>query len=427
MSEKKNASKDAGFRDALARFRSEKDTGWRTAPDAVAKTQIKRALIDVEVDGRLEWVELRVEGQEIVARSSAPEGEQCIHAVLEALQLPGHAASEGRTSVLPPAPNARTESDRSETTPDPGETIANALDDLRTAIVRAGLRKGLTAPGFVDAYERLIEVLETPIPWGADRWLKALREAIGAKDSESLARLFVGSERVSQAYREQDRDRLRFLACVGWNARGASQETERMSDRKAVELARRWDRDLAGNPQELRYLLCLNTGEVFREVGLGTAQNLSDGPCPRSIRIGLADTYNAPGSRWIQLLQYTVGSEWSLDTRRRIRNRAESKWLVLLDRYRRLLDEAPGLFEVPVLLSPTRLVQEKGECLLVDGDGDILPVADPVISESLLHWTAGATPTWVFGTLAHKGGALTLQALSAFEDNEELGRGLLLA
>lgn len=429
--------KPASWHSLLAKLRNDADPEEKLAsPGETPQVRIDRMLIDMEVDGAAEWVEVRRNGDSAQVRSSLGEQQPVVDAILGALaassEQPETEESAGRLTPAGEPTRATRDSTAPPAAPEHPSEPASALDDYRTAIVRAGLRKGANAPGVMEAHKRLLEALGEPVPWGAARWLMAVRRALLDLDAPRLAELFEGAERVAQAYRQRDTVSERFLEEVEWlTPLARANKTERISDRRAVEVARRWVGGLGGQQMELRYLLCLNSGEVYRELGERDGQpdvtsGLSEGPCPRAISIGLADLSRALGFRRITLLQYTVSSEWSVDLRRRLHNRAEKKWPVLLDRYRRFLENAPGLFEAPVLLSPARLESHRQTQALVDASGELLSIDDPVRAETLAGWCHGAVPSWVFGTLGHQRGALTLTPLSAFIDNDHAGSCLLL-
>lgn len=141
----------------------------------------------------------------------------------------------------------------------------------------------------------------------------------------------------------------------------------RLTERELVEIARETVR---GRPQALtrRYLMCLQTGEIFVEDGPRADVPLSVGPCPRRVSVGLAELETGRAPRSVKIFQYTIShavemAEWS-----RVQRFGVSRFERLVHEYRRGLRENPSLSEPFVVVSPARLVRE-GAPRLVDAEG----------------------------------------------------------
>jgi hypothetical protein len=203
-----------------------------------------------------------------------------------------------------------------------------------------------------------------------------------------------------------ERSRRRIVSWLGPDA-AHPKDIERISDRTLIEVGREY---LSGTERayvDRRYLLCCDSGEVFREErGRGAPQG-SVGPSPRVLTVGLGEVAECAEPRSIRLLQYAVSNQISRDISIRIDEAARANFGEIIDGYRESLDLYPGLAEPFVVVSPQRVETEPGTHL-VDRDGVTIPLsrADGLgRAQALLEILNGHRLDWIAGRLVDAEGS----------------------
>lgn len=189
--------------------------------------------------------------------------------------------------------------------------------------------------------------------------------------------------------------------------RGASMAS--VSDRVLVELSREWVAGVERHSVERRLLVDVRTGELLLECRLqkGAA---SLGPCPRVVRVGLAEIESGPAPRRIHIQQYEVGHALDTALFDSIAQHAERDLAALRVRYQRDIKQYPGLAEPHVLFAPARVLRDRG-LQLCDVAGDALALrrrTDEGRSAALERVCADVAPEWVVGTLHERPEGLVL-------------------
>ncbi|MEZ4329632.1 MAG: hypothetical protein R3B40_30660 [Polyangiales bacterium] len=374
---------------------------------------LRRALLEVEVDGQRGWVTITVGPGPAQVRAISEDGDEggpLVEAALEALgfgdpsgALLGPQASQPpglrRESLLPQG-DARADA--------PLSTAGVAFEDLVTAIVRVGLDEALEAPSVEAARERLLSACATPAPLGLARFLGRLRAGLAERDPVTVTRLLDEASRFASAARQRapsPTDLKRIQIMLGPGRDGVSS----VSDCVLVELSREWVAGVERHSVERRLLVDSRSGELLVECRLqkGTA---SLGPCPRVLRVGLAEIESGPAPRRIHILQYEVGHALDASSFDSIAQHAERDLSALRARYQRDIKQYPGLAEPHALFAPARVDRDLG-LQLCDASGDALPLrrrGDEGRSAALERACAEVSPEWVVGTLHERPEGLAL-------------------
>lgn len=373
--------------------------------------EVTRVTLDVAVDGRSELVTLALRDGAL-SWSTSGEDEH-VRAALRWLVDPG--GLPGR--VTPdPSPRATWSSQLGETPldeshePTSRERLAEALDDVVTVIVRAGVNTA-DAPSITESLDRLRKELPLPPPPGVARWLGRLRVTLDEGDAATAARLLDGASRFAATLRKDKPSPDARRAVVGWL--GASAElggVERISDRTLVEVAREILPSSERGGVERRYLIDLHNGEVFREERSRSAPIASVGPCPRVVNVGLAEVEDSPIPRRIRMMQYEVSPTLGRDDFRRLEANGYRRFEALAHRYRECVAAHPGQAEPFALVVPDRWDSKRSRPTCYDGDGFPLVFGradDPAAAEILARLSTPA-PRWVAGRLVDAKGYLLM-------------------
>lgn len=375
------------------------------------RSPLRRALLEVEVDGQREWVTITLGGEGDQPRASTPDGNTRGPHVEAALAILGLGAPSSavtfsperpalrRASLPPPEDLARLE--------DGGLALAAAFEDLVTAVARVGVEGAAEAPSVLAARERLVAAAPSPLPVGLARYLGRLKGALVARDVALTARLLEESSRFTQAARGGTRgmhDRERRRALVGTGEPGH----ETLSDRVMVELSREWVAGAERGSLERRLLVDVETGALYFETRARQAV-ISLGPCPRTLRVGLAEVEPGPAPRAIRVLQYEVSAGLTPDVHDEIAAHADEDVAAVRERHRAALEAYPGLAEPFVIVAPVRLTRG-GALALVDAAGETLALADADDEGRGAALEAGLTGSleWVVGALHEREGRLCL-------------------
>lgn len=388
------------------------------------------------------------EGNELVALRLSPRGlswvcscaqPRCEHARTAIGLIAGvemSAAPGGRVSSTPPAPTVVEErtSDvyESRLSSSPGvrvvdqferayqadaEGLANALDDVVTAVARVGARAGEGAASVRDSLGSLLEVAPTPLPLGLSRWIGRLNLALADRDVDGLARALHGASCLAADLRVAAPDgtaRARIGSWLGALS-GDVKGVDRLSDRTMLEIGREWVDGVELASVERRYLLDLRSGDIFLEEKGRDSRGASLGPCPRTLHIGLAEVDTGVAPRRIRLLQYaatpTVSQgAWDLAASWAVRD-----FSILVDRHRDAISTFPGIAEPFAIVAHEALTQPARPCLL-DASGRPLPLTcgqEPEGLHGLATVFAMGPVKWLAGRLVDVSGAVQLRPLAA--------------
>lgn len=373
--------------------------------------RLVRASVEVEVEGRRELVVLSTtpEGELRTVASDGSTDGPIVSLVLATLA--GEAPpSPGRQSELPTAPGTLS-------APRIVSPFADALEELVTAVVRAGIRSAPGAVAFREAFERVLREAPRPTPPGLARALARLRRGLGDEDVDSVARILDGGARLARDLREEvgtDEGRRRIAA---WTARSGARSAaaDTLNERELVEVGREWLPTAgASSTLQRRYLVCNTTGEVFREEHMRGAAEASVGPCPRTLRVGLAQVEEGPAPRRIRLLQYEVEPTMSKAVHERLTEMAEREVARVHDRYRKWVRQYPALAEpVVILRAEGRLRESNGEFCLEDDDGGTIGLRPAAgVEELLREREAARSARWLAGRLTESDGRVVLDPIS---------------
>lgn len=382
-----------------------------TPGEVAPEGRLLRATLELEVDGKRELVVLSAtpEGE---LRAVASDGSTGGPHVAAALAL---AAGEGpvrgpRQSEVPTAPGT-------VAAPRVASPFADALEELVTAVVRAGIKGAPGAVAVREALERVLREAPRPTPPGLGRALARLRLGLGEGDVDTVARILDGGARLARDLREEvgtEECRRRVAAwTVRPGTRSASAET--LNERELVEVGREWLPTAgASSAVQRRYLVCTTTGEVFREEHLRGAGEASVGPCPRTLRVGLAQVEEGPAPRRIRLLQYEVAPELASASHERLVEMAEREVARIHERYRKWVRQYPALAEpVVILRAEGRLRESGGAFRLDDEEGSSIALRpDSAVAALLAERGAERSARWIAGRLTESEGRVVLDPIS---------------
>ncbi len=377
----------------------------RSLSAAGGEGAVQRISLDVEVGGCIETVILSLRGHELQCVSS--DGRNDGHHVSAALRfVAGFEAAEGGVQPVPsPSPSVADDSS-------PSNELADALDDLLTAITRVGARGAQYAPSVDAALERLIEAAPKPTSSGLGRFVGRLRRELASENPQRVARLLDGAARLVQALRDETpsvESKRRIDAWLGAGA-GANPEVEVLYDRTMVEVGREWLSGAERASVERRYLVDAQTGAVYREDRPRNAL-ASLGPCPRELRVGLAEVEAGPTPRRIRVLQYEVEPHVPPATWERLKQTASRSFAEVTDGYRRSLQAEPALAEPFALIKPYR-IERNGVFKAFDPEGHQLLLDRTERRGAVLAFyellAQGVEPAWLAGRLTDTGGTVCL-------------------
>lgn len=403
---------------------------------------VQRALVETDAGVRRATLELTVGGETALVSLAQREGRvltvcscggapACAHAV-EALRWleGGGESAEPRGTVLPTAPTPPSdavsirapalaaEPARAVAPVQRAQPLAAALDDLVTAVVRAGVDAAAGTPSLDESLRRLVAAAPAPLPTSIARVVGRLREALIARDLEVVARLCTGLGRLADSLRHGDaRGPIAWLgvaAAAALDVRSGSLGDLRLVDTRLIEVAREWVATVDRAGLERRYLANPVTGALYREERLRGSAAPSLGPCPRTLEVALAELEPGPSPRRLRLLQYEVALAPEPLVYTELATHAAGTFAPLLALFREAMATFPALAEPFVLIAPHALERTRGGADLIDGEGARLALASepPEVSAALLALAADDVPTIVAGRLISSAGALALVPLS---------------
>jgi hypothetical protein len=365
---------------------------------------IRRATLEVTVDGRVELVTVTVQpdGALLVAATDGTSDGAHVRAALRllaGLAPDNDEPREPRESLLPPA--------AVETTRHP---LGDALDELLLAIARHGVDSATHAASVNEAIERLIEVAGKAPPFGLARFVGRLRLALQRRDAALIARMLDGAARVAGMMRESSADPESRRVRAVWLGRPNDPDTPRdvVYDRSFVEVGREWIAGLSRASLQRRYLVCTTTGEVFREERL-RSESGSVGSCPRLVTAGLAEIELGGAPRLLRLLQYAVTPRIGADVWARVGELAVPSVDELRPRFRAAIKASPALAEPFVVVAAREM--DTASRVVDDGAGGKLPLrGGPAgIDARVVAAVESGTLRWVAGRVDDVEGVLVME------------------
>lgn len=378
----------------------------RALGSAEAEASVRRLTIDVEADGRVEAVILSLRDGDLRCVSS--DGREDGPHVTAALKL--LVGPELREDSSPPGMSTFTPAAPSE--PSPLEDLAEALDDLLTAITRVGVERAQYAPSVDAALERVVASAPQPTPPGLGRFIGRLQQETRSADLGRVARMLEGSSKLVAAIRSQGSTRNadeRLCAWLGGRP-GSSRHIDMLYDRTMIEVGREWLSGTERASVERRYLVDVESGRVYREDRPRNAA-ASLGPCPRALHVGLAEVETGPAPHRIRVLQYEVHPDVRPEVWELLQQAASWSFAAVTEGYRRAVKAYPSLSEPFALVAPHR-IERTGIFKAFDAEGHQL-----VLNRSERRGAAlafydlladGAEPSWLAGRLTDVGNTLCL-------------------
>ncbi len=298
--------------------------------------------------------------------------------------------------------------------------LAEAIEDVVTAVVRAGLEEH--SASVPEMLARVAREAGTPLPLGVQRWIGRVRDAIDRRDVPLVAHALAAATFVAEDLRTtavtQGPARTRLATWLG-HAGGFA--LDRVSDRLFLEVAREWLNGTARQQIERRYLVDLNSGEVFREERARRTQLVSVGGCPRLIGVGFAEVELGCSPRRMHLLQYTTTpsidrASWDL-----LATWAQRDSEAIAAAYRSSLAELGALSEPFALVLPREIATSPAPALVLDrgaplplgvDDGSGLLKRFLEVCANVPAATEPAKLAWVAGRLFDRDGLLQLKPLA---------------
>ena len=368
--------------------------------------EVRRLTMDIEVDGRIEMVTLSLRDHELQCASS--DGQHDGAHVRAALRF--ISGIEQREDSSPPLPMASV-AGRSPDSSRPSE-LAEALDDLLTAITRVGVDQAQYAPSVDAALERVAAVAPQPTPSGLGRFIGRLRQGIQSGQLRRVARLLDGASQLADALRVEAptlESEQRLDAWLGTRP-GSMPKVDLLYDRSMIEIGREWLSGTERASVERRYLVDIQSGNVYREDRPRHA-TASLGPCPRQVRVGLAETEGGPSPQRIRLLQYEVQPEIPAESWERLQHAASRSFAEVTEAYRRSVKAYPSLSEPFAVIVPYR-IECNGVFKAFDPEGHQLVLDRSERRGAALAFydllAEGMEPSWLAGRLTDRGATVCL-------------------
>ena len=297
---------------------------------------------------------------------------------------------------------------------DRASVLIEPLTDVVTAVVRAGVCSDRTA-SVLETLSRVERALPPPLPLGLLRWLGRMREALETQDVALVSQALRAAAALAEDLRAEQRDAAARERSVSWLGAESADDLLRLSDRSMLEVAREWVNGSVRQQIERRYLLDLDSGEVFREECVRGVGMSSLGSCPRSIGVSLAEVDLGCGPRRLRLLQYTTTpkierSSWDL-----LAAWGQRDADAVAVTYRGAVLQFGALAEPFVLIVPRALEPGPVPCLALER-GAALPLTaddEPLVLKRFEQICAKQPPLWVAGRLVQRAGQLMLRPLAA--------------
>jgi hypothetical protein len=378
----------------------------RSVGTSASEGAVRRLTMDIEVEGCTEMVtvSLRDGALQCVSSDGLTDGPH----VIAALRFV--AGTDPFADSSPPGPIASIPS-RSLAARPPNE-LAEALDDLLTAVTRVGVAKAQYAPSVDAALERVLAVAPQPTPPGLGRFVGRLHQEIRSGELSRVARILAGAAQVAEALRAEapTRDAEQLLGAWLGVAAGSAPQVELLYDRTMIEVGREWLSGTERASVERRYLIDIRSGHIYREDRPRNA-SASLGPCPRQLRVGLAEVEAGPAPQRIRVLQYEVQPDVPAESWARVQQAASRSFAKVTEGYRRSLQTHPALSEPFALIAPYR-IERNGVFKAFDADGHQLVLNRSERRGAVLAFydllAAGVEPSWLAGRLTDTGATVCL-------------------
>lgn len=385
------------------------------SPLVPATGRVERLSIDVRDGGQSELVSLAFRDGRLTWSCTCGQL-RCRHAAAALRLLAGEASDRpsdpaSATASGGYAPVLRTAAASARPDEIEGRALADVLEDVITAVVRAGVLAP-ESPSVDEALQRLVDLAPQPLPLGIGRWIGRLRAALDEGDVEAVAGVLDGASRVVddlRAGRATPEASQRVVSWLGALARDV-ETVQRISDRVLIEVAREWLTGTERAAIERRYLVDLRSAEIYREERVRGAATASYGPCPRMVHVGLAEVEQGARPKRIRLLQYSVSTRIAHEAWHQLAAHAVPSFEALARSYREASGAFPGLAEPFAVVAPARYARSP-RLVPVDTEGRPLPLAsaeDPAALRYVDAETQHADPAWIAGRLVDADGVLML-------------------
>jgi len=367
---------------------------------------VRRLTMDIEAEGRMEMVTLSLRDDELQCVSS--DGRSDGPHVMAALRF--IAGTEQHDDSSPPRPEASIVARPRDASPT--NELAEALDDLLTAVTRVGADKAQYAPSVDAALERVVRVAPQPTPPGLGRFIGRLQQEIRSGELHRLARILDGASRLADALRLEAPTRASEQRLGAWLGvrPGSTPKVELLYDRTMIEVGREWLSGTERASVERRYLIDIGSGSIYREDRPRNA-TASLGPCPRQLRVGLAEVEAGPAPERIRVLQYEVQPDVPAESWGRVQQVASRSFATVTAQYRRSMQAHPSLSEPFALIAPYR-TERNGIFKAFDADGHQLVLNRSERRGAVLAFydllADGVEPSWVAGRLTDTGATVCL-------------------
>lgn len=367
---------------------------------------IRRLTMDVEVDGRVEMVTLSIRDELLQCVSSDAQNDG--PHVLAALQF--IAGMELREEPAPASPVDSIAGLSMEA--DWPSELADALEDLVTAVARVGVEKAQYAPSVDAALERVVAVAPQPTPAGLGRFIGRLQQDIRLGEARRAARMLEGASQLVETLRTTtptSDSQERLAAWLGARS-GSISSAQLLYDRTMIEVGREWMSGTDRASIERRYVVDIESGQIYREDRPRQAL-ASLGPCPRQLQVGLAEVETGASPERIRILQYEVQPEVPAASWMRLQQVASRSFAEVTESYRRSLHAHPSLSEPFALIAPYR-IERNGVFRAFDAAGHQLVLNRSERRGAVLAFydllAQGAEPSWLAGRLTDHGTTLCL-------------------
>lgn len=372
---------------------------------ASAEGTVQRLSIDVEVGGRIETVILSLRDQELQCVSS--DGRSDGHHVTAALRFVAglqisNASLHAGAPLSPPSAEE----------PCAVNDLADALDDLLTAVTRVGAHGAQYAPSVDATLERLLQAAPKPMPPGLGRFVGRLQRELRSENPLRVARVLDGAGRLIEALRDDTRSTESNQKVAAWLGawHGADAKVELLYDRTMVEVGREWLSGAERASTERRYLVDVHSGAAYREDRPRNAV-ASLGPCPRELHVGLAEVEAGPAPRRIRVLQYEVEPDVRREAWELLKQTASRSFAEVTDAYRESLSAEPSLAEPFAVIKPYR-IERNGVFRAFDPEGHQLVLDRTERRGAVLAFyellAEGVEPAWLAGRLTDTGATVCL-------------------
>jgi hypothetical protein len=378
----------------------------RALAPVTAEGAVRRLTMDIEVEGRIELVTLGLRDGDLQCVSS--DGRNDGPHVMAALRF--IAGMEQRDVSSPPGPAASVAGRAPEQAP--SNELAEALDDLLTAITRVGVDKAQYAPSVDAALERVVGAAPRPTPSGLARFIGRLHQEIRSGALLRVARVLDGSSQLAEALRMSVATRESEQRVGAWLGAGPGSmpQVAPLYDRTMIEVGREWLSGTERASVERRYLIDIQLGSIYREDRPRHA-TASLGPCPRQLHVGLAEVEAGPTPQRIRVHQYEVQPDVPRESWERLQQVASQSFAEVTESYRRSVSTYPSLSEPFAVIAPYR-IERNGIFKAFDRDGHQLLLNRSERRGAVLAFydllAGGAEPAWVAGRLTDTGATVCL-------------------